>query len=133
MMWKWISENYKLIGIGLLGFVFVLGLYYLKYQSAKIESLKNNIVILNTENEKVKHNIDCLLSDYQKISNSIETFDKNNQIIQNKVNKNNSDIRQAIQYIKDGYSTDEEKLNKFNELNKSLMAELMTVNERQQE
>lgn len=128
MILKWISENYKRICIGLLILIILAGLSYLKYQSSKIKSLESDVRVLYVENESNKTRINTLTSKYQKISNAIETFDKKYRSIQDKVIKNNASIKKTMSAIKSDGSTPEENLNKFNALNKSLMQELMSVN-----
>lgn len=128
MILKWISENYKRICIGLLILIILAGLTYLKYQSSKIKSLESDVRVLYVENESNKTRINTLTSKYQKISNAIETFDKKYRSIQDKVIKNNASIKKTMSAIKSDGSTPEENLNKFNALNKSLMQELMSVN-----
>lgn len=128
MILKWISENYKKVYVGLLILIILAGLSYLKYQSSKIKSLESDVRVLYVENESNKTKINTLTSKYQKISNAIETFDKKYQSIQDKVIKNNASIKKTMSAIKSDSSTPEENLNKFNALNKSLMQELMSVN-----
>lgn len=129
MIWKIISENKSTIIFGTLLIICMVGKWYISHQDSKIKALEATVQTLNNENEKYKQKINSLTTEYEKISNAVESYDKTDQKIKTVVSKNNSSIKSTINSIKSGDSSNNsESINKFNELNKTLMNELMSIN-----